>query len=83
MEPEVAALAAQESVVSGPSITFAANFGTRGLDTDLEVLDMPERNLIHAWQACVKEAVPAGIRVEDEISKSVRAHVCSCGRICR
>ena len=41
----------------------------------MAILDMPVRNLIDAWESCVKAAMPAKIAVEDEITKSIREHV--------
>ena len=77
VDPHILALANEaftEAAVHGP--TFGPDFGPRGLKKDMSVLDMPERQLINAWQDCVKAALPAKIAVQDEVSKSVRAHVC-------
>lgn len=54
---------------------FAEDFGLRKLDLELNVLDLPERQLFDAWDTCVRAAMLAKISVEDEITKSVRAQV--------
>jgi ubiquitin carboxyl-terminal hydrolase L5 len=47
------------------------------MEKEMSILDMPVRNLIGAWEACVRAAMPAKIAVEDEIAKSIREHVSS------
>lgn len=59
-----------------PGPVFAQDFGLRKMDMELDILDLPERKLIEVWEGCVREAIPAKLAVEDEIAKSVRAHVC-------
>jgi ubiquitin carboxyl-terminal hydrolase L5 len=41
----------------------------------MAILDMPERDLIGAWEACVRASIPAKVAVEDEVAKSIREHV--------
>jgi hypothetical protein len=80
VDPNILAFATEafatplRATADGPP--FAADFGSCALQKDIAILDMPEQNLIDAWQECVKFAMPVKIRVEDEISKSRRAHVC-------
>lgn len=54
---------------------FSQSLGSRKMEKDVEILDMPVRNLIGGWEACVRAAMPAKIAVEDEIAKSIREHV--------
>jgi ubiquitin carboxyl-terminal hydrolase L5 len=42
---------------------------------DLEILEMPERALVPAWEQCVRDAVKAKVSVEDEVAKATRANV--------
>jgi len=45
------------------------------MDKEMAILDMPERDLPGAWEACVQAAMRAKFAVEDEIAKSMREHV--------
>jgi ubiquitin carboxyl-terminal hydrolase L5 len=47
------------------------------MEKDMSILDMPVRNLVGAWEACVRAAMPAKLAVEDEIKKSIQEHVSS------
>ncbi|OBZ73462.1 Ubiquitin carboxyl-terminal hydrolase isozyme L5 [Grifola frondosa] len=58
---------------SGP--VFSGGFGAQKMDMELSILDMPTRNLIQAWEACVNAAIPAKIAVEEEIVKSKSIHI--------
>ena len=60
---------------SGPSRTFAQDFGARRLERDKEIIDMPEGRLIPAWETCVQNALRAKVAVEDEVAKGTRANV--------
>lgn len=53
---------------------YSEDFGSRKMDKEIAILDMPVRNLPSAWEACVKAAIPAKIAAEDEIAKSRDAH---------
>jgi len=53
---------------------FSQSLGSRKMEKDKAILDMPTQNLIGAWEACVRAAMPAKIAVEDEIAKSIRDH---------
>jgi len=57
--------------------TFASDFGARRLEQDMRILDLPEKKLLPAWEACVQNAVRANIAVEDELMKAADAHVCT------
>lgn len=55
--------------------TYASDFGARKLSQSMQILDMPERNIIPAWETCVRNAVRANIAVEDELAKATGANV--------
>ncbi|KAJ7176005.1 cysteine proteinase [Mycena filopes] len=59
---------------SAPGQTFARDFGSRRMSRDMEILEMPERALIPAWEQCVRDALRARVAVEDEVTKATRAH---------
>ncbi|KAJ6508549.1 ubiquitin C-terminal hydrolase [Mycena sanguinolenta] len=59
---------------SAPGRTFAPDFGARRMARDLEILEMPERALVPAWEQCVRDAVKAKVAVEDEVAKATRAN---------
>ena len=54
-----------------PGPTFARDFASRKLEQDLTVLDMPQRNLVPAWEKCVRNAMTAKVVVEDGASFAV------------
>lgn len=58
-----------------PGPLFSQGIGARILEKDMAILDMPERDLIGAWEACVRASIPAKVAVEDEVAKSIREHV--------
>lgn len=69
----------QTSVQSNePGPTFARDFASRKLEQDIAILDMPQRNLVPAWEKCVQTAMTAKVVVEEELSGSVRAQVHLC-----
>jgi len=45
------------------------------MERDLEIMNMPERDLIPAWERCVQNALRAKVTVEDEVAKGIRANV--------
>ncbi|KAH9929151.1 ubiquitin carboxyl-terminal hydrolase [Fomitopsis serialis] len=55
---------------STEGLPFAADFGARKMDRDLEILDMAVRKLPEAWNACVEAALAAKVVVEEEIAKA-------------
>ncbi|KAJ6585148.1 hypothetical protein B0H19DRAFT_1059424 [Mycena capillaripes] len=59
---------------SAPGRTYAPDFGSRRMDRDLEIMELPERALVPAWEQCVREAVKAKVAVEDEVAKATRAN---------
>ncbi|KAJ7245049.1 hypothetical protein B0H12DRAFT_1203534 [Mycena haematopus] len=59
---------------SAPGRTFARDFGARRMARDLEILEMPERALVPAWEQCVRNAVKVKLAVEDEIAKATKAN---------
>jgi len=44
---------------------------------DLEIDRMSPPQLLKSWETCVEDAMRAKISVEDELTKGVRANVCS------
>lgn len=57
---------------SAPGRTYAPDFGARRMARDLEILEMPERALVGAWERCVRDAIKAKVALEDEVSKAMR-----------
>ena len=55
--------------------TFAKDFASRKLEQDIKILDMPARNLVSAWETCVKAAANAKGAVEEEIVTAKHANV--------
>ncbi|KAI0739428.1 cysteine proteinase [Daedaleopsis nitida] len=53
-----------------PGRVFATDFGSRKMSKELSVLEMPERNLVHAWESCVRNALSAKVAVEEEVAKA-------------
>ena len=45
------------------------------MEKDLEILDMPVKALIPAWETCVRSAMTAKVSVEDDISTSINTNV--------
>ena len=39
------------------------------------ILEMPERALVAAWEACVRRALEAKVAVEEEVAKAQSAQV--------
>lgn len=58
-----------------PGRIFASDIGNAKMKRDMEILDMPVRGLVPAWENCVRSAMSAKVEVEDEIAKSVQQHV--------
>ena len=54
---------------------FACDAGSKKMDNDLDILDLPVRALADTWGACVNNGMEAKMVVEEEIGKSVRAQV--------
>ncbi|KAG6891833.1 hypothetical protein C0992_003341 [Termitomyces sp. T32_za158] len=44
------------------------------MDTSLRIQNMPEDDLVPAWEACVRNAVRTNVEVEDELSKATTAN---------
>ncbi|KAJ7784398.1 ubiquitin C-terminal hydrolase [Mycena metata] len=59
---------------SAPGRTYARDFGSRRMTRDMEILEMPERALVPAWEQCVRDALRTKVAVEDEVTKATRAH---------
>jgi len=53
---------------------FSQGVGLRKMEKDMAILDMPERSLPSAWEACVRAAMPAKVAIEDELAKAAREH---------
>ena len=54
---------------------FAPDFGARKMAREMEILEMPERALVTAWEACVRRALEAKVAVEEEVAKAQSAQV--------
>ncbi len=67
--------AAQSAFVAPLGKTFAQDFGARKMDRDLAVMELPEAELVPAWEACVRKANTAKVAVEDELAKAIRSNV--------
>jgi len=78
VDPTLLAAASESFVTSvqpdTPGPLFSPGLGSRKMEKDVAILEMPVRNLTDAWEVCVKAAMPAKIAVEDEITKSIREH---------
>ncbi|KAI0076674.1 cysteine proteinase [Panus rudis PR-1116 ss-1] len=59
---------------SSPGPTYATDFGSRKLQQDMEILDMPARSLAAAWERCIQSAMSAKVAVEEEIAKSKKTN---------
>ena len=81
VDPELLASAAEAFATTlrphgeAPGKVFSPDFGARKMEKELAILDMPERKLVPAWEACVRAALSARIAVEEEIEKSRQAQV--------
>ncbi|KAH9895837.1 cysteine proteinase [Cubamyces lactineus] len=79
VDPELLASAAEAFATTlrphgqTPGKVFSPDFGARKMEKELAILDMPERKLVPAWEACVGAALLAKIAVEDDIEKSRQA----------
>jgi ubiquitin carboxyl-terminal hydrolase L5 len=60
---------------SAVGTTFAQDFGARKMDMSIKVLNMPERDLIPAWETCIRNTLRAKVGVEDEVAKAKRSNV--------
>ena len=54
---------------------FLQSCGLRALEKAMDILNILERKLLGAWEACVNSAMPAKVAVEDEIAKAVQQHM--------
>ncbi|KAJ7473495.1 cysteine proteinase, partial [Mycena latifolia] len=55
-----------------PQRTYSVDFGTRRMARDVEILNMPDSELVSAWEQCVTDAARARISLEDEVTKAIR-----------
>lgn len=55
--------------------TYAQDFGAQRMEKDMEIMNMPEKDLISAWERCVQNGLRAKMAVDDEVMKGVRANV--------
>ncbi|RDB24082.1 Ubiquitin carboxyl-terminal hydrolase isozyme L5 [Hypsizygus marmoreus] len=55
--------------------TYASDFGARRMARDLDIMNMPDPELLPAWETCIRSAIRANITVEDEMAKAERANV--------
>jgi ubiquitin carboxyl-terminal hydrolase L5 len=63
----------QTSSITGP--IYAQDFGVRRLKQDMEIMNMPEKDLIPAWERCMQNVLRAKVAVEDEVTKGIQANV--------
>ncbi|KAF8227461.1 cysteine proteinase [Tricholoma matsutake] len=54
--------------------TYAQDFGAQRMEKDMEIMNMPEKDLISAWERCVQNGLRAKMAVDDEVMKGVRAN---------
>ncbi|KAI0086765.1 cysteine proteinase [Irpex rosettiformis] len=54
--------------------TFAHDFASRKLEQNMSILEMPQRNLIPAWEKCIRAALTAKVVLDEELSGAIRAH---------
>ncbi|TFK35832.1 hypothetical protein BDQ12DRAFT_634690 [Crucibulum laeve] len=52
--------------------TYAQDFASRRMQRDIEIMDMPQRNLPGAWEESVRQALRANVALEDELVKARR-----------
>ena len=67
--------ATQSAFVVPLGKTFAQDFGARKMDRDIAVMELPDEELVPAWEACVRKANSAKVTVEDELAKAIRSNV--------
>ena len=67
--------ATQSAFVVPLGKTFAQDFGARKMDRDIAVMELPDEELVPAWEACVRKANSAKVAVEDELAKAIRSNV--------
>lgn len=78
MQVDATLLSSAKHIFSSPlGITYAQDFGARRMSRDLEIMEMPERSILPAWEICAQNAIRAKIALEDEISKVARSNVSS------
>ena len=58
---------------NGP--TFSRDFGSRKMEKELAILDMPARGLPAAWNQSVQSALSVKLAIEEEVEKSKNANV--------
>ncbi|KAG6833171.1 hypothetical protein H0H87_010559 [Tephrocybe sp. NHM501043] len=74
VDPDLLASSQHAFTASPGSLTYAVDFGARFMEVSVRVQNMPEAELVSAWEICVQNAIRANINVEDELNKAVRAH---------
>lgn len=60
---------------SAPGRTFAPDFGSRKMEKEMEILDMPVRSLPAAWETCIRNAMSIKLSIEDELTRSRNMNV--------
>ena len=58
---------------NGP--TFSKDFGSRKMEKELAILDMPARNVSSSWDKCVQSTMSVKLAIEEEVEKSKTAYV--------
>ncbi|KAG6917208.1 hypothetical protein DXG01_003413 [Tephrocybe rancida] len=75
VDPDLLATA-QHAFSAAPGFqTYAIDFGAQFMEISVRIQNMPEAELVSAWETCVRNAMRANVNVEDELSKAVRANV--------
>ncbi|KAJ7644005.1 ubiquitin C-terminal hydrolase [Roridomyces roridus] len=57
---------------SAPGRTYAPDFGDRRMKRDVEIMELPQRALVGAWERCVRDAIKGKVALEDEVNKAMR-----------
>ncbi|THH32703.1 hypothetical protein EUX98_g1490 [Antrodiella citrinella] len=58
---------------NGP--TFSKDFGSRKMEKEIAILDMPVRSVPAAWEKCVQSAMSVKMTIDEEVEKSKNANV--------
>ncbi|TFK25854.1 ubiquitin C-terminal hydrolase [Coprinopsis marcescibilis] len=64
----------RNSLLSGSNAPCTAGFASKRMKRDMEILKMPQQELIDAWEDCVRNIKKAMTSIEDEMSKGLNAN---------
>ncbi|KDQ58012.1 hypothetical protein JAAARDRAFT_34821 [Jaapia argillacea MUCL 33604] len=56
-----------------PVPKFMKDFGAKAMAKQMEIMEMPERDLVRRWEECVRKGMEAKVIVEDEWERGVGA----------